>query len=27
VRELVEGFDARVIESSIKPAPSSNRKP
>ena len=27
VRELVEGFDARVIESSIKPAPTANGKP
>jgi DNA polymerase-3 subunit gamma/tau len=27
VRELVEGFDARVVESSIKPAPSANGKP
>jgi DNA polymerase-3 subunit gamma/tau len=27
VRELVEGFDARVVESSIKPAPPSNGKP
>jgi DNA polymerase-3 subunit gamma/tau len=26
VRELVEGFDARVIESSIKPAQSTNGK-
>jgi DNA polymerase-3 subunit gamma/tau len=27
VRELVEGFDARVVESSIKPAPTANGKP
>jgi DNA polymerase-3 subunit gamma/tau len=26
VREIVEGFDARVIESSIKPAPSTKGK-